>query len=120
MCQTQLTAATLIVPGCSPPLHKRRIWRFFQGADILGYSCLRFDVPMPAAEFERLGSSGADGGSGNAPMAFPPAGTRVVDAYVRWQCMLATAHEPHRPFVSALLLHPVCRILQLSCLLLQH
>jgi hypothetical protein len=35
------------------------IWRFFEGADILGYNALSFHVPLLAAEFARVAVSGA-------------------------------------------------------------
>ena len=30
------------------------IWRFFEGADILGYNALGFHVPLLATEFARI------------------------------------------------------------------
>jgi DNA polymerase III epsilon subunit-like protein len=35
------------------------IWRFFEGAEILGYNALSFHVPLLAAEFARVAVSGA-------------------------------------------------------------
>jgi len=45
------------------------IWRFFAGADILGYNALRFDVPLLAAEFVRLQSGGGGGAGGKGRRA---------------------------------------------------
>lgn len=45
------------------------IWRFFAGADILGYNALRFDVPLLAAELARLQSGGGGGAGGKGGRA---------------------------------------------------
>lgn len=37
------------------------IWRFHEGADILGYNALSFHVPLLAAEFIRMTASGISG-----------------------------------------------------------
>lgn len=48
------------------------IWRFFEGADVLGYNALRFDVPLLAAEFARLPAGSISGATSSSK-----AGTKV-------------------------------------------
>ena len=45
------------------------IQRCFEGADVLGYNALRFDVPLLAAEFARVSSSSGGGGGGSSATA---------------------------------------------------
>jgi hypothetical protein len=42
------------------------IQRCFEGADVLGYNALRFDVPLLAAEFARVNSDSSSNSGGGA------------------------------------------------------